>query len=80
MNIDDVSARALRYWELRQTVAANNLANASTTGFKAERVFARLLSDASMDIGAGTDFSAGAIPPTGRPLDVGLPRRPLRRG
>lgn len=72
MNADGVSARALRYWETRQAATANNLANASTPGFKAERVFARLLSDATVDVGSGTDFSPGPVNPTGRPLDVAL--------
>lgn len=72
MMIDGIGARALRYWESRQAVSANNLANVSTPGFKAERVFARLLSDASLVMESGTDFSSGALNPTGRPLDVAL--------
>jgi flagellar basal-body rod protein FlgF len=69
---DGVGARALRYWETKQAAAANNLANASTPGFKAERVFARLLDDAQMVAGSATDFSSGALNPTGRPLDVAI--------
>lgn len=72
MNPIGVGARALRYWETRQAAVANNLANASTPGFKSERVFARLLQDASMEVDSGTDFSAGAVNETGRPLDVAL--------
>lgn len=72
MSIDSVGARALKYWETRQAATANNLANASTPGFKAERVFARLLADASIEVGSGTDFTAGPVNPTGRPLDVAL--------
>jgi len=66
------AASALRYWELRQQVATNNLANAETPGFKAERVFAHLLNDATVSIGAETDMRAGSLRPTGNPLDVGL--------
>jgi flagellar basal-body rod protein FlgF len=67
-----VSARALRYWETRQAAASNNLANVSTPGFKAERVFAKLLSEAELTTASGTDFSAGAVSPTGRPLDIAV--------
>jgi len=64
---------------------ANNIANASTTGFKAERL---LYSSAEAEkkgngdkqslIGGvtangGLDFSAGAIQQTGRALDVAIP-------
>jgi flagellar basal-body rod protein FlgF len=65
------AASALRYWELRQEVTANNLANASTDGFKAERVFARLLNGAPV-IGTHTDRREGAVHQTGQPLDIAL--------
>jgi flagellar basal body rod protein FlgG len=67
-----IGAVALRYWETRQAATANNLANASTPGFKGERVFARLLDDASIQVDSGTDFAPGTVNPTGRPLDVAL--------
>jgi len=66
------AASALRYWELRQQVATNNLANAETPGFKTERVFARLLDNATVSIGAETDLRAGSLRPTGGPLDLAL--------
>ncbi len=72
MRAGEVGAQALRYWELRQAAAANNLANVSTPGFKAERVFARLLGEASVVADSETDFSPGALTPTGRTLDVAL--------
>jgi flagellar basal-body rod protein FlgF len=66
------AASALRYWERRQEVASNNLANASTTGFKAERIFARLMGD-SLPVPDGmTDLREGAISATGNPLDLAL--------
>jgi flagellar basal-body rod protein FlgF len=66
-------AEALRYWQRRQEVVSNNLANASTPGFKAERVFARLLQGAESPVATqGTDFSEGSIADTGRPLDLAL--------
>ncbi len=37
------AGQAFRYWERRQETVAHNLANASTPGFKGERVFASLL-------------------------------------
>jgi flagellar basal body rod protein FlgG len=64
-------ANALRYWQARQQVVANNLANAETQGFKGERVFARLLGDL-VQPEAATDFGQGALTPTERPLDVAL--------
>jgi flagellar basal body rod protein FlgG len=66
------AAEVLRYWELRQQVTTNNLANAETPGFKAERVFARLLADETLDMGSRTDLRAGALRPTSNPLDVAL--------
>ena len=81
--------RAMRYWEQKQRVMANNLANTSTHGFKGERVFARLLDAAGPAPAAATDFRSGALTPTERPLDVALegdgflvvrPRRRPERG
>ncbi len=66
------SAHALRYWERRQEVASNNLANVSTDGFKAERAFARLLDGALPAVDARTDLTAGALRPTGNPLDLAV--------
>lgn len=66
------SASALRYWERRQEVASNNLANVSTTGFKGERAFARLLDAGTPAIDTMTDLRAGALRPTGAPLDLAL--------
>lgn len=71
----DSIAAAKRYLLRRQEVMANNLANATTDGFKAERVFARVLAEA--DAGgpvahAATDLRAGTLQPTGRPLDLAL--------
>src|SRR5262245_52016493 len=66
------AASALRYWERRQEVATNNLANANTDGFKAERVFARLVGEALPVAGALTDRSAGSYRPTGQPLDLAV--------
>ncbi len=64
------AAHALRYWERRQEVASNNLANVNTTGFKGERVFARLVGDGVPVPDAATDFTAGSYETTGNPLDV----------
>jgi flagellar basal body rod protein FlgG len=66
------AAAALRHWERRQEVVANNLANVSTTGFKAERVFSREAGDAIPVPDAVTDRRAGALQPTGEPLDLAL--------
>ena len=68
------SAAALRYWERRQAVVSNNLANASTDGFKAQRVFGQMLDGALPIANAATDLSMGTIRPTGNALDVALER------
>lgn len=66
------AASALRYWERRQEVAANNLANANTDGFKAQRTFAQLTGTSELAIGARTDWAEGTFTPTKNPLDVAL--------
>ena len=63
---------ALQYWELRQEVMANNLANASTDGFRGERVFARLLAGERPAGQSATDLREGTFRPTGNPLDLAL--------
>ncbi|MEM6639220.1 MAG: flagellar basal-body rod protein FlgF [Pseudomonadota bacterium] len=64
-----------------QAVVSNNLANISTTGFRAELVAADsapIYGDVHpsrvnvVTAGYGADFSAGAIMPTGRDLDVAI--------
>ncbi len=64
------AASALRYYERRQEVVANNLANASTDGFKAERVFARLMAESHPAPDTATDMRQGALKETGGPLDL----------
>jgi len=66
------AAQALYYWERRQEVLANNLANAETDGFKGMRVFARLMEGALLAPDAATDFRQGALTPTGQPLDLAI--------
>ena len=66
-------------------IAANNIANADTTGFKVEQLIvetedareARNLGVTGpgrfvLDQGVGRDFGQGAIRETGRPLDVAI--------
>lgn len=66
------AANALHYWERRQEIAANNLANADTNGFKAQRAFGRMIGDAIPVADAATDLSAGALTPTGDPFDLAI--------
>lgn len=68
----NTAAHALRYWENRQQVAAHNLANIDTRGFKGERVFARLIGDSYVAAETATDYSLGALTPTGGALDLAL--------
>jgi flagellar basal-body rod protein FlgF len=62
---------ALRYWEQRQEITANNLANVSTDGFKAERAFSTLLNGAPV-IATHVDNRVGTIRQTGDSMDVAL--------
>ena len=64
------AASALRYYERRQEIVANNLANADTDGFKAERVFARLIDEAHPAPDTATDLRRGALKETGSPFDI----------
>jgi flagellar basal body rod protein FlgG len=66
------SAHALRYWERRQEVVSNILANVTTDGFKAERAFASLMDGALPEIDTQTDMRAGTLRPTGSPLDLAM--------
>lgn len=66
------AARALHYLERRQEVVSNNLANADTSGFKAERAFARALGDAVPVADTQTDRTAGTLKQTESPLDLAL--------
>lgn len=64
---------AFRYWEVRQSTMANNLANVSTDGYRGERVFARLMDGARTPVAeSGTDLRRGALTRTDNPLDVAL--------
>ena len=76
------SAQAMRQGILRQEITANNLANATTTGFKRDRLFAQELTSAqgqsvtsdplSKDVSKWTEFTPGAFVPTSDPLDFAL--------
>ena len=75
------SLTAMRGIMARQTAVANNLANASTTGFRAEIVNAKseYLANRELDSRAfakervtSADLSAGTVITTGRVLDIAL--------
>lgn len=70
------AAGALRYWERRQELVANNLANVSTDGFKGDRGFARLVGAGTVGestaVQSAVDLSAGSLRETHNPLDVAL--------
>jgi flagellar basal body rod protein FlgG len=68
----DSAASALRYWERKQEVVANNLANVSTDGFKAQRVFASLLDGALPVANTSSDLSTGSLKQTGNNMDVAI--------
>ena len=80
-----VGLSAQRVLQQRMDVTANNLANVTTAGFKAERLVMRELSEqpaAASDIPTEIafvdawmlqrDFSTGPLEQTGNPLDVAI--------
>ena len=66
------SAAALQMLERRQQVLANNLANASTRGFKGETVFSKLIGDAISAADTSIDMTQGSMTETHNPLDVSV--------
>lgn len=66
------AASALTYWERRQEVTANNLANADTHGFKAQKAFARMVGDAMLTVSTATNAEVGSLKQTDNPLDLAL--------
>lgn len=66
------AAAALQMLERRQQVVANNLANASTRGFKAETAFARIMGDAIATTDTSLNLSQGTLTETHNPLDLAI--------
>jgi len=67
------TARTLSYYLRLQEVTSNNLANANSDAFKADRMTARELPDSAEPVPVEvTDLSQGALRDTGRPFDVAL--------
>jgi len=67
------TARSLSYYMRLQEVTANNLANANTDAFKADRMTARQLPGMEYPVPVErTDLEQGRLRDTGRPLDLGL--------
>jgi flagellar basal-body rod protein FlgF len=74
------SATAMRQGILRQELTAGNLANANTTGFKRDRLFAEEMISAEgeqsdplqLRSSRWTDFNSGALNPTAAPMDLAL--------
>jgi flagellar basal-body rod protein FlgG len=68
----DSAASALRFWERKQEIVANNLANVSTDGYKAQRVFAQLLDGMRPSPVTSSDLSTGTLRQTGNAMDVAI--------
>lgn len=66
------AAAALQMLERRQQVLANNLANASTRGFKAESVFSRMMGDAIATTDTAIDLTPGTLTETRNALDLAV--------
>jgi flagellar basal-body rod protein FlgF len=67
------TARSLAYWQRLQEITSNNVANANTDAFKADRLAAHILPNGEHPVPVQTtDLQAGALRDTGRPLDLAL--------
>jgi len=67
------TARTLAFYTRLQEVTANNVANANSDAFKADRMTARLLPGSEHPVPVQqTDLRQGRLRETGRPLDLGL--------
>jgi flagellar basal body rod protein FlgG len=66
------AAAALQMLERKQQVLANNLANASTRGFKAETAFSRMMSDAIATTDTTVDLTPGTLTETRNSLDLAV--------
>jgi flagellar basal-body rod protein FlgF len=66
------AASALQMLERRQQVLANNLANASTRGFKGEAVFSRMMGNALATTDTALDLTDGTLSETRNPLDLAV--------
>ena len=67
------TARSLAYWQRLQEVTSNNVANANTDGYKADRLAAHILPGGETPVPVQTiDLKPGALRDTGRPLDLAL--------
>ena len=72
LNGMDSAAAALRFWERKQEIVANNLANVSTDGYKSQRIFAQLLDGMRPDPVTSSDMSTGTLRQTGNAMDVAV--------
>jgi flagellar basal-body rod protein FlgF len=86
-NLTLAATSGLRSRMVSLDLLANNLANANTAGYKADREFYGIYSSAESEGAAGegsnssmpvverqwTDFSPGVLQVTGNPLDIALP-------
>jgi len=67
------TARTLSFYTRKQEVTANNLANASSDAFKADRVLAHGVPGSSAPVPVqDIDLKQGSLRQTSRPLDVAL--------
>ncbi|MES2521501.1 MAG: flagellar hook-basal body complex protein [Gemmatimonadota bacterium] len=66
------AAAALQMLERRQQVLSNNLANASTRGFKGEAVFTRMMDNALAATDTALDLTPGTLTESRNPLDLAI--------
>ena len=69
------AGRALLHWQRRQEVNTNNLANVETAGFRAQRVFSRVMEGGVPAVGTSVDPTRGDLRKTESPLDLALAGR-----
>ncbi len=66
------AAATLQMLERKQQVLTNNLANASTRGFKGETTFARIIGNALATTGTALDVTPGSLTETRNSLDLAV--------
>ncbi len=66
------AAAALQMLERKQQVLTNNLANASTRGFKGENTFARMMGNSLASTDTALDLTPGTLTDTHNPLDLAI--------
>lgn len=73
MQVTEIAAQILARAEQRAEIAAQNIANASTPGYRRRVAFSEMVGAApSAAVEAAPDFTPGQLVETGNPADIGI--------